>query len=113
MKSSITKTQTSEEGEDKDLPFMSDLHYEIVLQQNVKEKIKVKLGELNDMIAEMTKKKEEEAEAQEGAEAQDTPAEEVEKKVDPLESIKTEQDKREWVLKELQIIETTDLQRKK
>lgn len=26
MKSSITKTQTSEEGEDKDLPFMSDLH---------------------------------------------------------------------------------------
>lgn len=84
------------------------------MQQNVKEKIKVKLGELNDMIAEMIKKKEEEAEAQEGGEAQDTgEKEEVEKKVDPLESIKTEQDKREWVLKELQIIETTDLQRKK
>jgi len=66
------------------------------------------------MIAEMIKKKEEEAEAQEGGEAQDTcEKEEVEKKVDPLESIKTEQDKREWVLKELQIIETTDLQRKK
>jgi len=73
------------------------------------------LAELNEMIAAMLKRKEEEAEAQEqaGEGNPDTTTEEVEKKVDPLEIIKTEQDKREWVLKELQIIETTEMQRKK
>jgi hypothetical protein len=111
----MTKTQTSDEGEDKEV-FLSDLHYEIVMKQNVKEKIKVGVLELNEKIAALQKKKEEEAEAQaqEQTEAQDNvQPQDAEKKTDPLEYIKTEQDKREWVLKELQIIETTDVQRKK
>lgn len=117
MKSSVTKTQSSSEDDDKENVF-SDLHYEIVLKENVKDKISGKMAELNEMLLELQKKKEAEAEAlaaQEQNNEQDAeqPAETVVKVVDPLENIKTEKEKREWVLRELKMFETTESQRKK
>lgn len=116
FKSSVTKTQSSSaEDDDKDNLY-SDLHYEVVLKENVKDKISSKMSKLNEMLAELQKKKEAEAEAlaqeQNDQEAEHT-TETAEKVVDPLENIKTEKDKREWVLKELKMFETTESQRKK
>jgi len=116
-KSSVTKTQTSVEDEDSSY-LHSDLHCELVLKENVKDKISSKMVELDELLAELQKKKEAEAEAlaaQEQTAEQDgeKPSDNLEKIVDPLENIKTEKDKREWVLKELKMFETSETQRKK
>jgi len=50
---------------------------------------------------------------QQGGTLEADKTEEAEKKVEPLENIKTEKDKKEWVYKELKMFITNDAQKKK